>query len=410
MLEEYYKILGLNKGANQEEIKKAYRFLAKMFHPDVSDDPDAGEKFIKITEAYEILMNRSVFETLRITSDSEEEQKYTYEYFKKVAREKAKMAAEMRYETLRREHEAFQKSGMYDLFLLMNYFFHGFLVVFTLFLLIFPVYLAIKTGFFGMFFLWIIGGFLVFFIIGKGKSFFRLGSFFYTYKDLKSLVNEEMGMGTVNCWYCLRQKADSYPYKMGMLKVHDVQLNFFGALWHDARYKRTYKKLSIPRSKKAFRIHFANSIIKILFILTALSILPFESWLWRLAGGMIAGGLLSVTILLLTRTRSKVSYLLNWNLIIKISLLFLVLVLLSDWHAFPIIKSTDYLGAGFLLMLFFQDIFVDLFIKGIFRQRDLIKPIFKQPEEIQQLANHGYQTYLDIPIWSAVFPFIKWIF
>ena len=410
MLEEYYTILGLKSGANQEDIKKAYRFLAKKYHPDVSDDPDAGDKFIKITEAYEILMNRSVLETLRITTDSEEEQEYTYEYFRKAAREKAKMAAEMRYEKLQREHEAFQKSGMYDLFLLLNYIFHGLLVIGTLFLLIFPVYLAIKTGFFGMFVLWIIGGFLALFIIGRGKSFFRLGSFFYTYKDLKALINEEMGTGVTNCEYCPDHKANSYPYKIGMLKIHNIQLNFFGALWHDARYQRTYKKLSIPRSKKAFHIHFANSIIKILLILTALIFLPFESWLWRLAGGMVAGVFISVSILALTRTRSKVSYLLNWNMIIKIFLLFLVLVLLSDWRSFPIIKSTDYLGVGFILMLFFGDILVDLIMKIFFRKRDLIKPIFKQPSAIQNLANHGYQTYLDIPVWSAIFPFIKWIF
>jgi hypothetical protein len=410
MLEEYYTILGLKNGAKQEEIKKAYRFLAKKHHPDVSDDPDAGEKFIIITEAYEILMNRSVLETLRITSDSEDEQKYTYEYFRKAARETAKRAAEMRYEKLQREHEAFQKSGMYDLFLLLNYMFHGFLVLVTLFLLIFPVYLAIKTTFYGMFILWIIGGLLALFIIGKGKSFFRLGSFFYTYKDLKALINEDMGTGIVNCEYCSKQKANSYPYKMGMLKVHDVQLNFFGALWHDVRYKRTYKKLSIPRSKKAFRIHFANSIIKILLILTSLIILPFESWIWRLAGGMMAGGFISVIILVLMRTRSKVSYLLNWNMIIKLFLLLMVVVLLSDWQSFPIIKSTDYLGVGFVLMLFFEDIFVDLIMKILFRKRDFTKPIFKQPAPIQNLVNHGYQTYLDIPVWSAIFPFIKWIF
>jgi len=410
MLEEYYKILGLQAGVSLEEIKKAYRFLAKKYHPDVSDDPDAGDKFIKITEAYEILVNRSVIETLHITAESKEEQKFTYEYFRKAAKEKAKMAAEMRYEKLQREHEAFQKSGMYDLFLFLNYIFHGFIVLAALFLLVFPVVLAIRTGFFGMFFLWIIGGFLVLFIIGKGKSFFRLGSFFYTYKDLKALFNQEMGKGTIMCEYCPEKRADSYPYKMGMLKVLDVQLNFFGSLWHDARYKRTYRKLNIPRSKKAFRIHLTTSIIKVFSILSALFILPFESMLWRITGGMISGSIISFFILLATGTKSKVSYLLNWNVLIKILLLVLVLVLLSDWHAFPNIKPTDYLGVGFMLMLFFQDIFLDVIIRIFFRNRNLVKPLFKQPVEIQQLANQGYQNYLDIPIWSTVFPFIKWIF
>jgi len=195
-----------------------------------------------------------------------------------------------------------------------------------------------------------------------------------------------------------------------MLKVLDIQLNFFGYLWYDARYKRTYTKLSIPRSRKAFRVHLASSFIKIFSILSALVFLPFESLLWRIAGGMIAGSIISFIILLITRTRSKVSYLLNWNILIKIFLLLLVLVILSDWHAFPNIRPTEYLGAGFILMLFFQDIFMDLIIKIFLRKRNLIRPFFKQPSNIQQMVNQGYQNYLDIPVWSTFFPFIKWIF
>ncbi len=410
MLEEYYKILGVKTEGSLEDIKKAYRFLAKKYHPDISDDPDAGEKFIEITEAYEILVNRSILETLHSTTDSKEEQKFTHEYFRKAAREKAKMAAEMRYEKLQREHEAFQKSGMYDLFLLLNYIFHGLIVAVTLFLLILPVILAIRDHFYGTFVFWIIGGFILLFIIAKGKSFFRLGSFFYTYKDLKTLFNQEMGKGIELCGYCFEKKADSYPYKIGMLKVLDIQLNFFGSLWHDARYKRTYAKLSIPRSRKAFRVHLVCSVIKIFSILSALVLLPFESLLWRIAGGIITGSIISFMILLITRTRSKVSYLLNWNILIKIFLLLFVLVILSDWHAFPNIRPTEYLGAVFILMLFFQDIFMDLIIKIFLRKRNLIRPLFKQPVKIQQMVNQGYQNYLDIPVWSTFFPFIKWIF
>ncbi len=53
---DYYKILGVNKSASQDEIKKAYRKLAVKYHPDKNpDNKKAEEKFKEISEAYEVL-------------------------------------------------------------------------------------------------------------------------------------------------------------------------------------------------------------------------------------------------------------------------------------------------------------------------------------------------------------------
>ncbi len=53
---DYYEILGVSRDASLEDIKKAYRSLAKQYHPDVNkDDPQASEKFKEINEAYEVL-------------------------------------------------------------------------------------------------------------------------------------------------------------------------------------------------------------------------------------------------------------------------------------------------------------------------------------------------------------------
>ena len=52
---DYYDILGVDKGANDKEIKKAYRKLAMKYHPDVSEEEEATEKFKEISEAYAVL-------------------------------------------------------------------------------------------------------------------------------------------------------------------------------------------------------------------------------------------------------------------------------------------------------------------------------------------------------------------
>ena len=52
---DYYEVLGISKDASEQEIKKAYRSLAKKYHPDMNKSPDAEEKFKEINEAYEVL-------------------------------------------------------------------------------------------------------------------------------------------------------------------------------------------------------------------------------------------------------------------------------------------------------------------------------------------------------------------
>lgn len=64
-MSDYYEVLGVDRNASPEQIKKAYRKLAMKYHPDVNDTPDANEKFKEINEAYAVLSDdskRSVYD------------------------------------------------------------------------------------------------------------------------------------------------------------------------------------------------------------------------------------------------------------------------------------------------------------------------------------------------------------
>ncbi len=67
-MKDFYQILGVSNNASEEEIKKAYRRLAKTYHPDINKDKAAEEKFKEISEAYNVLSEpkkRKEYDTLR---------------------------------------------------------------------------------------------------------------------------------------------------------------------------------------------------------------------------------------------------------------------------------------------------------------------------------------------------------
>ncbi len=72
MVKDYYKILGVKRDSSEEDIKKAYRNLAKQYHPDVNKEPGAEDKFKEINEAYDAIAKRD---------ESEEEEELDFSPF-----------------------------------------------------------------------------------------------------------------------------------------------------------------------------------------------------------------------------------------------------------------------------------------------------------------------------------------
>lgn len=56
--ESHYEVLGIASSASKDQIKKAYKELSKKYHPDVSKDPNAAERFKKINQAYSVLKDQ----------------------------------------------------------------------------------------------------------------------------------------------------------------------------------------------------------------------------------------------------------------------------------------------------------------------------------------------------------------
>lgn len=106
-MDHYYRLLELNPGAPDIEIKKAYRRLARKYHPDVSSEPNARERFIEITNAYEYLLERRYETPVQAAYTAPTPDRET------LRRERARQYARMRHEQRLNEMKAFRSAWYY---------------------------------------------------------------------------------------------------------------------------------------------------------------------------------------------------------------------------------------------------------------------------------------------------------
>jgi len=68
-MSDHYQTLGVDRGASADEIKKAYRKIARELHPDVNPDPAVQDKFKEVTAAYEVLASHMTWVVLASAED-----------------------------------------------------------------------------------------------------------------------------------------------------------------------------------------------------------------------------------------------------------------------------------------------------------------------------------------------------
>jgi hypothetical protein len=136
-----YQVLGLPDTATHDEVKRVYRRLALLYHPDRNNSPDAQEKFLLYTEAYEEIMKgrhsaSSPFDFDFNSYFNSDEQ------LKRERRERAEKIAQKRYEDFKEETDAFKSSRYYYLVILAGALFFLGLVLLATGLMFYPIFLA----------------------------------------------------------------------------------------------------------------------------------------------------------------------------------------------------------------------------------------------------------------------------
>ncbi len=159
MYARYYRILNLSPGTGLEEVKRAYRKLAKIYHPDLNLPSSDREKFIEVTKAYERLteyIKRPKYAKYVYTKKTYKAKAKRKQRRKRDPKYRAKRYSKMNYSSFKKENDAFTDPKDYWKLKLVFYGFKVFLYsVFSLISLLILL-ISFQTSFLNPVF-WILG-------------------------------------------------------------------------------------------------------------------------------------------------------------------------------------------------------------------------------------------------------------
>ncbi|MDF1574951.1 MAG: J domain-containing protein [Bacteroidales bacterium] len=407
---KHYSILGLAPGATKKEIKSAYRKLAFKYHPDRNQSAGAARKFQEITEAYNSLFEHPDREAERASSYEER----VADELRRKERERMQQRARAQREKKQQQDDYFKRPEWHDPILLMRYAGNGILLLFAIAAIVAPLLIAVfgdPASLAGTFVFLVMGVFLLVHIYQNRKSWFRLGKLNTSLNDLYGFFRLLPGEpGKDKCCYCRSTMADGKPYKIELINTIDIEVRSFGALNHVAAYKNKVRRVVVPRSARALYYHRMVSLVKALIILIFLLFFPVTSILWRFIAGLLAAGIFATVILKLAKVRSKVSYLLTPGLMIKTGIWILALALISSTGPGFDIQVSGYVYLVVAGLLFLLDMVFDLLMGFLPVYRKLFRPVIPQGTILDGLYREGYQNYQELPVYSVIYPLIRWLF
>ncbi len=109
----YYHVLGVTPKASLGEIKKAYRQKARLYHPDISKEPDAEERFIEVNEAYEYLLARKSGKLYSETKKAYRKPQQPVKTHQQWEEERRQQARQRAREHAQMKYRAFKNSSYY---------------------------------------------------------------------------------------------------------------------------------------------------------------------------------------------------------------------------------------------------------------------------------------------------------